>query len=58
VFGVLLHVMIDTFVLVGFFGVAMIAGLMTFLDADRIDGLVIRRLTRVEHDDHIDEPAT
>lgn len=37
VLGVLLHVMIDTFVLVGFFGPAMIAGLMTFLDADRLD---------------------
>jgi len=43
VFGVLLHVMIDSFVLVGFFGLAMIAGLMTFLDADRIDELVNRR---------------
>ena len=40
VLGILLHVLIDTFVLVGFFGVAMIAGLMTFLDADRIDEAV------------------
>jgi hypothetical protein len=45
VFGILLHVMIDTFVLVGFFGLAMIAGLMTVLDADRIDDLVRRRRT-------------
>ncbi|MEP6297066.1 MAG: HTTM domain-containing protein, partial [Ilumatobacter sp.] len=43
VFGVLLHVMIDTFVLVGFFGIAMVAGLATFLDADRLDTLVARR---------------
>lgn len=43
VLGILLHVMIDTFVLVGFFGLAMIAGLMTFLDADRIDEAVRRR---------------
>ncbi len=47
VLGVLLHVMIDTFVLVGFFGIAMIAGLMTFLDADRIDAVVQRR--RADH---------
>lgn len=46
--GVLLHVMIDTFVLVGFFGLAMIAGLMTFLDADRIDAAVARRHARTE----------
>lgn len=43
VFGVLLHLMIDTFVLVGFFGIAMVAGLMTFLDADRLDAVVRRR---------------
>lgn len=47
VLGVLLHAMIDTFVLVGFFGPAMIAGLMTFLDADRVNAYVrTRRLTR------------
>ncbi len=45
VFGVLLHVMIDTFVLVGFFGIAMVAGLMTFLDADRLDAAVAHRRT-------------
>lgn len=43
VFGVLLHLMIDTFVLVGFFGPAMVAGLMTFLDADRLDGTMRNR---------------
>lgn len=53
VFGVLLHVMIDTFVLVGFFGVAMIAGLMTFLDADRIDEMVKRRRSGTEHEDDL-----
>ncbi len=58
VFGVLLHVMIDTFVLVGFFGIAMIAGLMTFLDADRLDDAVRRRRAdRVPHADRITEPA-
>jgi hypothetical protein len=35
--GVLLHLSIDGLVLVGFFGLAMIAGLMTFLDADEIE---------------------
>ncbi len=44
VLGVLLHVMIDTFLLVGFFGLAMIAGLMTFLDADRIDSRARHRI--------------
>ncbi len=59
VFGVLLHLMIDTFVLVGFFGLAMIAGLMTFLDADRIDQAVHRRRAdRVPDDDLVPEPAT
>ncbi len=41
--GVALHLAIDGLVLVGFFGIAMIAGLMTFLDADRIDAAVERR---------------
>lgn len=58
VLGVLLHLMIDTFVLVGFFGLAMIAGLMTFLDADRIDNAVRRRRTARNRDHHrIPEPA-
>ena len=35
--GVALHVGIDGLVLVGFFGLAMIAGLMTFLDAEALD---------------------
>ncbi len=43
VLGIVLHLMIDVFVLVGFFGIAMIAGLSTFLDADRIDAWVRRR---------------
>ena len=42
--GVTLHVLIDTLLLVGFFGIAMIAGLATFMDGDRID----RRLRRRE----------
>lgn len=49
VLGVVLHVLIDTFVLVGFFGIAMIAGLMTFLDGDRIE----RRLARRTPDDPV-----
>ena len=48
VLGIALHVMIDTFMLVGLFGPAMIAGLMTFLDADRLDRLVQRRVGRSE----------
>lgn len=44
VLGVTLHLSIDLLMLVGFFSVAMIAGLMTFLDADRIERLVQRRL--------------
>lgn len=40
--GVAFHLLIDTFLLVGFFGVAMIAGLATFLDGDAIE----RRLGR------------
>jgi hypothetical protein len=43
VLGVLLHLMIDVLVLVGFFSIAMIAGLMTFLDADRIESWMQRR---------------
>jgi hypothetical protein len=50
--GVLLHLTIDVFVLVGFFGVAMIAGLTTFLDADRIDRWVRRR--RGQSDDGVE----
>jgi len=40
--GIALHLSIDTFVLVGFFGITMIGGLMTFLDAERIDAWVTR----------------
>lgn len=42
--GVLLHLSIDMSLLVGFFGIAMIAGLMTFLDADRLDERIRRRV--------------
>lgn len=41
--GLALHVLIDTFLLVGFFGIAMAAGLMTFLDGDRIEERMRRR---------------
>jgi hypothetical protein len=44
--GVTFHLMIDSLVLVGFFGLAMIAGLMTFLDADRLDVRFARRAER------------
>jgi hypothetical protein len=44
--GLLLHLTIDTFVLVGFFGIAMSAGLMTFLDGDAVQRFVDRRRTR------------
>ncbi len=43
VLGILLHLSIDSLLLVGFFGLAMISGLMTFLDADRVDRFVRRR---------------
>ena len=44
VLGVLLHFTIDMYLLVGFFGLAMIGGLMTFLDADTIERAVrVRR---------------
>jgi hypothetical protein len=43
VLGVTLHLMIGSLILVGFFGLAMIAGLMTFLDADRLDVRFARR---------------
>ena len=46
VLGVLLHLTIDGLVLVGFFGLAMIAGLMTFLDATEIEASVRKRRRR------------
>ena len=55
VLGVLLHLSIDALVLVGFFGVAMIAGLMTFLDAEVIDDAVRRRRSPAPP---ADQPAT
>lgn len=44
--GVILHLMIGSLMLVGFFGLAMIAGLMTFLDADRLEVRFARRAER------------
>jgi HTTM domain len=44
--GLVLHFTIDTFVLVGFFGIAMAAGLMTFLDGDSVQRFVDRRRAR------------
>ncbi len=43
VLGVILHLSIGATLLVGFFGIAMIAGLMTFLDADWVDDRVRER---------------
>lgn len=47
--GLVLHLTIDTFVLVGFFGIAMAAGLMTFLDGERVQRYADRVARRVEH---------
>lgn len=44
--GLALHLTIDTFVMVGFFGIAMAAGLMTFLDGDAVERRVGRRRRR------------
>jgi hypothetical protein len=43
VLGISLHVFIDVFIIVGFFGPLMVTGLMAFTDAERIDRLVQRR---------------
>ncbi len=43
VLGIALHLFIDLFIIVGFFGPLMVTGLMAFPDADRIDRLVGRR---------------
>ncbi len=43
VLGISLHVFIDLFIIVGFFGPLMITGLMAFTDAERIDRFVKRR---------------
>ena len=43
---VLLHLSIGGLMLVGFFGLAMIAGLMTFLDADAIEASMRARRRR------------
>ncbi len=44
VLGISLHVFIDVFVVVGFFGPLMVTGLMAFTDANWIDRIVQRRL--------------
>ncbi len=46
VVGLLLHASIDVFLLVGFFGPALAAGLMSFLDGDAVQRWVDRRLDR------------
>lgn len=46
VVGLLLHLFIDVFLLVGFFGPALAAGLMSFLDGDSVQRRVDRRLDR------------
>ena len=50
VLGVLLHFSIDGLMLVGFFGLTMIAGLMTFLDADKIERSMQERRRRQSAD--------
>ena len=40
--GVSLHLLIDSFLLVGFFGIAMVAGLAAFLDGERIEARLAR----------------
>ncbi len=46
VLGLLLHASIDVLLIVGFFGPALAAGLMSFLDGDAIQRRVDRRLDR------------
>lgn len=46
VVGLLLHLSIDVFLLVGFFGPALAAGLMSFLDGDAVQRRVDARLAR------------
>lgn len=46
VVGLVLHLTIDTFVMVGFFGIAMAAGLLSFLDGDVIERRLDRRFER------------
>jgi hypothetical protein len=41
--GITLHVFIDIFVMVGFFGPLMVLGLLGFLDAERIDRRIIAK---------------
>jgi len=55
VLGVLLHVSIDGLVLVGFFGLTMIGGLMTFLDGEAIERSMSERRARQEDGSAVDE---
>lgn len=57
VLGVLLHFSIDGLVLVGFFGFTMIAGLMTFLDADKIEQSMLERRGRQSADTSVEPSA-
>jgi len=54
--GLLLHLFIDVFLLVGFFGPALAAGLMSFLDGDRVQHRIDRRIARrrVSADNSVD----
>jgi len=54
VLGVLLHFSIDGLMLVGFFGLTMVAGLMTFLDADKIERSMQERRRRQSGDPSTD----
>ncbi len=54
VLGVLLHLSIDGLVLVGFFGLTMIGGLMTFLDGDTIEQSMRARRRRQSADESVD----
>lgn len=49
--GVALHVFIDVFLLVGFFGLLMLVGLSTFLDAETLD----RRIRNTSRTDVVDD---
>ena len=54
VLGVLLHLSIDGLLLVGFFGLTMIGGLMTFLDGDTIEQSVRAKRQRQSTDGSVD----
>ncbi len=54
VLGLLLHASIDVLLIVGFFGPALAAGLMSFLDGDAVQRRVDRRLARRRSADIVD----